>query len=397
MARDFAALDFARVRAPLRWGLVLVAVLLQVAQLRTGPAVSVSALAAAVATPGAAALQGLGLVGQRRKPLLGAMAISLGYLIQVVAVGVVPGYVGWMAIALSSSPDAGPGRRSRVVALATLSASMAVGVVAAAAIHGDRGASVPTLLLIEAVVLLGTGLHWTRQARAQALTRAAQDARLRLLAEERLRIARDLHDLVGHGLSTIAVQSSTARMAIDAGNLVDARVAVAAVETGSRDALREMRQMLGVLRQGQPHPDEQTSPAPGLRDLPALLEQVRSAGIEVTSDETPVPADKVPADVQLAAFRIVQESLTNVINHAPGASARVAIRLDGVQLHIDILDSGADQTAAASPSLGSAPWAGMGLVGMRERAEFLKGNLEAGPQSPGQGWRVSALLPIPQP
>jgi signal transduction histidine kinase len=224
----------------------------------------------------------------------------------------------------------------------------------------------------------------------------AADARLRLLAEERLRIARDLHDLVGHGLSTIAVQSSTARMAIDAGNLVDARAAVAAVEAGSRDALREMRQMLGVLRQGQPSLGEQTSPAPGLRDLSALLERVRSAGIDVASDETPVPTDEVPADVQLAAFRIVQESLTNIITHAPGASARVAIRLDGAQLHIDILDTGPDQTATAEPAWGSTPWAGTGLVGMRQRAEFLKGNLEAGPRRPGPGWRVSASLPLSQ-
>jgi signal transduction histidine kinase len=185
-------------------------------------------------------------------------------------------------------------------------------------------------------------------------------------------------------------------MAIDASNLVDARTAVTAIEAGSRDALREMRQMLGVLRQGQPNRDEKTSPAPGLRDLTALLERVRSAGIDVASDETPVRAHEVPADVQLAAFRIVQESLTNIISHAPGASARVAIRLDGVQLHIDILDTGADETTTAEPSLGSTPWAGTGLVGMRERAEFLKGNLEAGPRRPGPGWRVSASLPLSQ-
>jgi signal transduction histidine kinase len=389
------ALVSARMRRPLSWALIAVAVALQVAQLRTGQAVSISAFAQAVATS-AAAVQGMGLVAQRRKPVLAALAISIGYLTQVVAVGVVPGYVGWLAISLSPRLDAGPGRRARVVALGAISASLAVGVVAAAVIHGDSGSTVPTLLLIEAVVLLGTGLSWARSARAQALARAAEDARLRLLAEERLRIARDLHDMVGHGLSTIAVQSSTARMAIDAGSLADARAAVAAVEAGSRDAMREMRQVLGVLRQGRRDQAEQTAPAPGLRDLPTLIERVRSTGVDVISEEVPLPPETVPADVQLAAFHIVQESLTNIIRHAPGSAAHVAIRLERRSLHIEVLDSGEVETTTRGARLNQAPGKGVGVMGMRERAEFLGGYLTAGPRSPERGWRVSASLPLPR-
>jgi signal transduction histidine kinase len=125
------------------------------------------------------------------------------------------------------------------------------------------------------------------------------------------------------------------------------------------------------------------------------LERVRSAGVDVASDQMPVQAEAVPADVQLAAFRIVQESLTNIIRHAPGSSARLTIRLEDEALRVDVVDSGGVETSTPGAPLNPAPGTGMGVLGMRERAEFLSGSLEAGPRSPGRGWVVSASLPLP--
>jgi signal transduction histidine kinase len=118
--------------------------------------------------------------------------------------------------------------------------------------------------------------------------------------------------------------------------------------------------------------------------------------VDVISEEVPLPPEAVPADVQLAAFHIVQESLTNIIRHAPGSAAHVAIRLERRSLHIEVLDSGEVETTTRGARLNQAPGKGVGVMGMRERAEFLGGYLTAGPRSPERGWRVSASLPLPR-
>ena len=382
-----------RTRNILRWSLIALATTLQAVQLRTGTAVSVSAWAAGLATP-AALLQGVGLAGQSRRPILGAGAISVGYLIQTMAIGIVPPYVGWVAIALGVSGIKPPRRTAKMLAVAAIATSQALGVLLAALIHGDAGAAAPTLLLIEAVIVLGAGLAWTRRARSQALDRAAEAARGRLLAEERLRIARELHDLVGHGLATIAVQSGTARMALDAGSPADARAAVTAIESGSRDALREMRQVLGLLRNDGVEDDRST--APSLRDLPDLLERVRNTGIDVRDDLPPLAGEDIPDGVQLVAYRIVQESLTNVVRHARRSTATVTVRPDQGCLHVHVVDTGASPLEDDDQPSEVPRGSGVGIKGMNERTVALGGQLEAGPSSGGPGWEVSALLPLVQ-
>ncbi|WP_238443842.1 sensor histidine kinase [Salsipaludibacter albus] len=232
--------------------------------------------------------------------------------------------------------------------------------------------------------------RWRRmraERAAQFLRQQEAEAR-RAVAEERTRIARELHDVVAHQVSLMTVQAGAAQAVVD-DDPVAARRAMVAVEETGRQALDELRHLLGVLR-----PDtEETGrdPQPELADLPRLAGRVRAAGVDVVLEVEDVPAD-LPARVQLSAYRIVQEALTNVIRHAGnGARARVAVRcvaVDGRQvLDVEVEDDG----GAGGP----VPVAdgGHGIVGMRERALLLGGDLQVGPTAAG-GFRVMARLPL---
>ena len=221
---------------------------------------------------------------------------------------------------------------------------------------------------------VGDNVH-RRQDHAAVLARQA-------VAEERLRIARELHDVVAHRMSVIAVQSAVGGHVIDQ-SPDEARKALAAIEQTSRDTLAEMRRLLGVLRSDGDGPAD-LMPAPGLGVLDALADHMREAGIEV---EVRVEGRSraVPAGLDLSAYRIVQEALTNVVKHSGATSARVVVgyRPDGVTVEVTN-----DGTAPA----GGAP--GHGLTGMRERVALFGGELEAGPVGSG-GFRVAARLPLP--
>jgi signal transduction histidine kinase len=200
------------------------------------------------------------------------------------------------------------------------------------------------------------------------------------VAAERLRIARELHDVVAHAMSVIAVQAGMGRHVIDT-DVAAAADALGVIESTSRDALVEMRRMLGVLRHG----DEAAAlrPMPGLGDIPALVAETRRAGLGVTLASTGAVGD-LPAGVDLAAYRVVQEALTNVIKHGgPVAHVRVAWSDGGVELEVT------DDGRAGS---GPRPEPGHGLLGMRERVAVCGGSLEAAPR-PGGGYRVHASLP----
>jgi signal transduction histidine kinase len=221
-----------------------------------------------------------------------------------------------------------------------------------------------------------------------ARERAAESGRI--VAEERTRIARELHDVVAHQVSLMTVQAGAAK-AVAAQDPAGALQAMGAVEEAGRQALDELRHLLGVLR-----PDADPGgmgPQPGLADLPRLLDQVRAAGLVVTLLMNR-PAGGLPARVDLFAYRIVQEALTNVLKHA-GPGARAEVRVDtersaaGESLLIEVVDEGPTTTR----DLVEPDQRGHGIVGMRERALLLGGRLEAGSSAHG-GFRVLARLPV---
>ncbi len=215
-----------------------------------------------------------------------------------------------------------------------------------------------------------------------------RDERIRRAAvDERLRIARELHDVVAHTMSVIAVRSGVARMVMDT-QPDEARQALAIIETTTRRALQEMRLIVGVLRQGEQGAGE-LQPAPGLGDLSGLLAEIGEAGVPV---ELHVEGERrpLPPGVDVSAYRIVQEALTNVVRHAGAAKVDVAIRYRADELEIEINDDGGGRYR--DPAMASAGGTqGHGLVGMRERVALFGGRLAAGPM--GGGFRVVARFP----
>ena len=220
------------------------------------------------------------------------------------------------------------------------------------------------------------------EERAAYLERERHTAAQLAVDEERTRIARELHDVVAHRVSMITVQAGAAQT-VAARDPERAIGAMKAVEEAGREALEELRQLLGVLR--APSEREALVPARGLAEIPGLIGEMNSAGVGVSLFTDDLP-DDLPARVDLASYRIVQEALTNVVKHAgPDASAEVRLAGDGEQLTIEVTDRGSSDSRL--------PGAGQGLVGMRERAALLGGTFEAGPR-PGGGFRVMARLPL---
>ncbi|GGW28537.1 two-component sensor histidine kinase [Streptomyces griseoloalbus] len=210
-----------------------------------------------------------------------------------------------------------------------------------------------------------------RAERAQAARRRAD--------EERLRIARELHDVLAHSISVINVQAGVGLALLDT-DPEQARTALTTIKIQSREALGEVRQVLDTLRAPGAAP---RAPAPGLDRLPELVEQAASAGLTVTVQGQP---PTLPPGADLAAFRIVQEALTNVVRHSGSREARVRIEQGEGRLRLRVDDDGPATGADAGGS-------GNGLAGMRERAAALDGTIEAGPRPDG-GFRVLAVLPL---
>lgn len=231
-------------------------------------------------------------------------------------------------------------------------------------------------LLSERVRIAGQ-LEREREAGAEELQR-------RLLAEERQRIARELHDVVAHGLSLIQVQATSARYRIR--GLPDEAVSeFDDIARASRSSLAEMRRLLGVLRGDD---DAARAPQPGVHDIPRLVAETERAGARIRL-RLDAPDDAAPA-AGIAAYRIVQEAISNAVRHAPGAAIDVAVATDGDALRVEVSN---EEPADPPPSRGVA---GHGLVGMRERAALLGGSLQSGPTA-GGGYRVVARLPLTPP
>jgi signal transduction histidine kinase len=240
---------------------------------------------------------------------------------------------------------------------------------------------------------LGLGLYSeTRRAylaelhdRADRLERERDQQGALAAAAERARIAREMHDVVAHHL-TVIVTLSEAAAAASASSPERAAEVMRSVSATGRRALADTRRLLGVLRQ-RPGEDEgaDLTPVPDLTQLDALIEEVRSAGLQTTL-EVHGQAPDVPAGVQLTVYRLVQEALTNTLKHGgPGARATVRLRYLPGELRVDIDDDGAGATAPVAASVGG------GLIGMQERVHAYGGDVQAGPRQPG-GWKVSARL-----
>ncbi|HET8971049.1 MAG TPA: sensor histidine kinase [Candidatus Nanopelagicales bacterium] len=218
----------------------------------------------------------------------------------------------------------------------------------------------------------------------QRATAAEANQQLRAdtaVADERARIARELHDMVAHAVSVIVIQSDAAEAALDRDPEL-AREPLRAIKTSSREALDEMRRLLHLLRTDD---DGALAPQPGLADLPALLGSVRRAGLPVQLEVSGEEAN-LPPGVDLAAYRIVQEALTNVLKHAGPAPTRVSVCYRPAEIGVVVTN------AAGAPPPGVPAGAGRGLIGIRERAAVMGGELTAGPDRDG-GFGVAARLP----
>jgi signal transduction histidine kinase len=229
--------------------------------------------------------------------------------------------------------------------------------------------------------------HSIRQAQARAELVRVQAAAQTAMAE-RLRIARELHDMVAHSIGIIAIQAGSGRRVFSArpGEALDA---LAAIEATSRETLSGLRRMVTGLRHAEPEPGSgriPLGPAPGLDDIDRLAATAQDAGVRIEVDWHG-SREPLPADIDLSAFRIIQEAVTNVVRHAGTSQCQVAIGQQDGQLSIEVTDSGHGGTAAAD---------GYGITGMRERAALLGGDFSAGPRPEG-GFRVAARLPVPAP
>ncbi|MDQ3980484.1 MAG: sensor histidine kinase [Actinomycetota bacterium] len=280
-------------------------------------------------------------------------AVTRGHRVAA-AVVATTGYVGYLVLESRFGPEGGP--------------SLA-----------HAGALAAWLL----VVLVGSEVFRVRRERAVEEARTRAEEARRKASEERLRIARELHDVVAHNISLINVQAGVALHLIDQ-QPEQARTALAAIKQASKEALAELRSVLDVLRQVDEQ--EPRAPAPGLRDVETLVSRAGAAGLDVRV-EISGTAHPLPPGVDLAAYRIVQEALTNVVRHAGPAAATVRVAYGDGGVAVQVEDDGRGLTSDSSSS------GGKGLAGMRERVASLGGRFEAGPRAEG-GFRVRAELPL---
>jgi signal transduction histidine kinase len=342
-----------------------------------------------------AAIAGLSIVIRRRNPMaaLVLMTISVG-LATALAEG--PALDPLIAIPIYQVASAYDRRRS-LPAFVVSTAGLSLASASAALTHRPAGAGVVVVVVAgwfvgDSVRVRRTYVSGIAEQAAQRQREIAERAQ-RSVAEERLQIARELHDVVAHSLSVIAVQSGVGRHVID--NQPDeAKKALAAVEQTSRSALDELRRVLGVLRRD----DQQAAPltpAHGLSALEALVEQVRAAGFDVDLDVKDLTLGTLSPAAELSIYRIVQEALTNVVKHAGGpATVRVEIRHEADALVLEVNDDGRGMppTASAQPA-GEDQEIHHGLVGMRERVALFGGSFSAETRREG-GFRVLARFPL---
>jgi signal transduction histidine kinase len=348
-----------------RWWFPLACGLAQSVSFSVGPSPDPPGWASAVsAVVGVGA--GLFLVVRDRWPLVVVVVTTAGQVTQVLVAAPVFPVVTTVAVftvarsvLLSSPSPVGP-------AVVLAGSVLAVAGSVAVAGHPDLAAFYAVLLLLG--VLAGLTLA-VRAGRAAALRRE-------LVHAERLRIARDLHDTVGHGIGAITVQAGAGRLAVAAGSPDDATRALAAIEDAGRAVLRDVRWMVGLLREDQDRF--------GLTDIGGLVDTAQRAGLAVTMQSSG-DLTTVPAAMGEAAYRIVQEAITNVLRHSAAGAAQILLTVDDGRADLRVHDPG--------PPAADTTGGGHGLPGIRERAAALGGRVAAGPDSDLGGWTVRVSLP----
>jgi signal transduction histidine kinase len=326
----------------------------------------------------------------RRAPIASALTALVAAL-SAAALGYPP-TSGWFSALLIAAAAVYLTDRRRAVALAAFTlVGDVVASIAAADTAGEQLSAfqlVANVCVIGVPLLLADLLREQRRLLAQVRDQAGRLAELRdaeageAAARERVRIARDVHDVVGNHLSAIAVQAGAGRTSVDA-RPEEARATFERITQMAREALAQTRAAVRGMRDAG---DDLPGAPPELADLDTLLDAVRASGVEVRVLRRP-PDDALTAEVQAATFRIVQEALTNVARYARPARATLSIHLTNGEAFVDVRDDGEQRSEPVGE--------GSGILGMRERAALVGGHLDAGPSPDGLGWRVHAVLPTP--
>jgi signal transduction histidine kinase len=352
----------------------------------------------------------LPVVIRRRDPLLALALVLAGCVITMAFGGMINrGPVLPLALVLFTVAS----RCTRTVAIAGLAVSLWLLAAQALILHWTGigpGDAVGTALVLIIVWMTG----WAVQQRRAYAARLREQVASAAVTEERLRIARELHDVVAHSMTVVAVQAGFGEYVFDQ-DPGEARAALGAIQRVTREALADMQRLLGVLRQDEAAQDGpgqdaagppstsrrgagrertlQLAPAPGLADLDRLVATTAGAGVRVEVASVGGCPD-IPAAVDQSAFRIVQEALTNVVKHSGAEYCRVTVGCDEGHLSVEITDPGGDgRMAAATNGTGQASGTGHGIIGMRERVGLCGGEFTAGPM-PDQGFRVAARFPL---
>ena len=333
------------------------------------------------------------LVLRRRWPLV-VLAVTTLHFTRYWAVGQVNEIASWviLGVAVYSAAAYADRRRARWMCGACLLWLIGSGVVLSARVGPIGAVEVAAIAMFDALPFLlawplGAMMRRLREYRVVLEDRNRQldqerevNAR-RAVLEERVRIARELHDVVAHHVSVMGVQAGVARRLFDR-DPPEAVAAIGSVETASRQAIADLQQLVGVLRRQEEGDD--LAPQPSLQRLPELVEHMRQTGLPVKLTTTGKP-QQLPAGVELSAYRIIQEALTNTLKHAGPAQAAVAVRYDNGAVEVEVVDDGQGPPPARQGT------GGKGLVGMQERVRLYGGRLEAGAR-PGGGFRVYAVL-----
>ncbi|MWK39169.1 histidine kinase [Actinomadura sp. J1-007] len=324
------------------------------------------------------------LLFRRRWPVQVALLLSVGDLLASSAMGAT-------AMGLFTLASHRPWRVA--LAVAGLNAVRVLVTFRLAGTDREYVESVTVVLLVYAVIVAIGMLVRSRRQLVESLTERARQAEegQRLRVEEarlleRERLAREMHDVLAHRISLLAVHAGALEFRADAPD--EQRRAAGVIRRSAYEAMEDLREVIGVLREAAPGAQPER-PQPTLTDLPALVEESRRAGAHVTLDERVADPEKVPARVGRHAYRIVQEGLTNARKHAPGARVRVTVEAVGPFLAIEI-----DNPLPPGPRPPALPGAGAGLVGLAERVGMIGGTLDHG-LSPEGRFRLAARLPLP--
>jgi signal transduction histidine kinase len=334
------------------------------------------------------AFVGLPLVVRRRRPELTVVVVAAAVLTQALAVGRAPsGFLYWpILIAAYSLGAHGPARRRQLATLALLVGAYAYLTVEWASTGGVNVTAVPWMF---APVLAWVAGMWMRRRRRRSAADAArvqrerddEQRRLAALEHERVRMARELHDILAHSVSLMGVQAGAAEQVL-ANDPERARPVLQSIQQTARDSVGELHRLLSMLRAHDVGPE--LSPQPSLHDLEALFGRMRDAGLNVEWHTRGSAA--ISPGIELTVYRVVQEALTNALKHARPTRVAVELTYAGNRLDVDVWNDGVDDTSRGSGT-------GHGLLGMRERVSLYGGSLEAAREAAG-GFRVLASIPL---